>query len=233
MFEAISMEEIEKRFHEVNKSKPLPNWKKDLSRTVILEAVKMHLLRKYKDHIKKTSKPQFPNIHRDKIIEHLETLQEFRKINNTDDYIKKIEDINTDLKMIYPDKAMKANLKQGMMLGLLLNKPKKNIPSAMRNKVWRRYNNSSLIGNCTICHKPIDRDNDNWHCAHIVSEFRGGATALDNMIPSCPDCNLMMGTQNANEYSNLKYHRDLPKPIITPPQQPHFITLDINSSASS
>ena len=103
----------------------------------------------------------------------------------------------------------------------------------MRNKVWRRYNNSSLIGNCTICHKPIDRDNDNWHCAHIVSEFRGGATALDNMIPSCPDCNLMMGTQNANEYSNLKYHRDLPKPIITPPQQPHFITLDINSSASS
>jgi hypothetical protein len=210
MFESNNMEEIEKRFKNVNTNKPLPSWKKDDDRSLILQEVKKYFLEKYKDHIKKSIKPQFPNIHRDRMIEHLESLDNFKKIKNTSDYIKQIEEINESLKKIYPKRAMKANTKQGLMLGLIMNIPKKHISPRLRNQVWRKMNPNKLIGECTICKKSIDRDNDQWHCSHIKSEFNGGHTTLENLIPCCPNCNLQMGIQDANEYSRIKYNRELP-----------------------
>ena len=52
MFESNNMEEIEKRFKNVNTNKPLPSWKKDDDRSLILQEVKKYFLEKYKDHIK-------------------------------------------------------------------------------------------------------------------------------------------------------------------------------------
>jgi hypothetical protein len=209
MFESNDMDDIEKRFHQVNTNKPLPNWKKNNNRASMLEEIKGYLMNKYKEHIKKSIKPQFPNIHRDRLIDHLESLDNFKNITSTDEYIKQLEEINNSLKKIYPNKAIKANLKQGLMLGLILNMPKKTISSKLRNQVWRKYNYNTLIGECTICKKSIDRDNDAWHCAHIKSEFNGGNTVLENLIPCCPDCNLQMGIQDANKYCMAKFKREI------------------------
>ena len=169
-----------------------------------------YLMNKYKEHIKKTIKPQFPNIHRDRLIEHLEALDNFNKITSTAEYINQIEEINSSLKKIYPKKAIKANLKQGLMIGMIMNMPKKQILPRLRNQVWRKHNHNTLIGECTICKKSIDRDNDIWHCSHIKSEFNGGYTALENLIPCCPDCNLQMGIQDANKYCMAKFKREIP-----------------------
>ena len=210
MLESNDMEEIEKRFHQVNTNKPLPNWKKNNDRASMLEEIKSYLMNKYKEHIKKTIKPQFPNIHRDRLIEHLEALDNFNKITSTAEYINQIEEINSSLKKIYPKKAIKANLKQGLMIGMIMNMPKKQILPRLRNQVWRKHNHNTLIGECTICKKSIDRDNDIWHCSHIKSEFNGGYTALENLIPCCPDCNLQMGIQDANKYCMAKFKREIP-----------------------
>lgn len=211
MLESKCMSEIEKRFTQVNTNKPLPDWKKDNDRSQMLQEIKNYFSTKFKDHIKKSIKPQFPNIHRDRMIEHLESLDNFKKIKNTFDYINQIEEINESLKKIYPKRAAKSELKQGLMLGLIMNMPKKHISPRLRNQVWRKHNHNTLLGECTICKKSIDRDNDNWHCSHIKSEFNGGYTILENLIPCCPDCNLQMGIRDANEYSITKYNREIPK----------------------
>ena len=65
------------------------------------------------------------------------------------------------------------------------------------------------IGYCTVCAKEIDV----WmfHCAHIKARASGGATVRANLTPTCPSCNLSMGTQNLNEFREEHY------PSVTQP----------------
>ena len=80
---------------------------KDNDRSLLLQDVKNHFMTKYKDHIKKSIKPQFPNIHRDRLIDHLESLDDFKKINSSLEYIKQIEEINESLKKYIQKKPQK------------------------------------------------------------------------------------------------------------------------------
>lgn len=75
------------------------------------------------------------------------------------------------------------------------------ISTALRLKVWRNFNQSSLDGKCFSCTSVIHFER--WHCGHIKSHFDGGETTVENLRPICVQCNLKMGTMNLYEYMFL------------------------------
>ena len=81
---------------------------------------------------------------------------------------------------------------------------KKKISKKMRGQVWRKeYGANTNTGVCPIpnCHKNLCCETiGGWHVGHVVSEYSGGQTMLDNLRPICPGCNLDMGTENWNDY---------------------------------
>lgn len=48
---------------------------------------------------------------------------------------------------------------------------------------------------CTILCK-------NWHLDHFVSLHKGGTNRFENIVPSCPECNLMKGPLEGFEFYN-------------------------------
>ena len=49
----------------------------------------------------------------------------------------------------------------------------------------------------------MDKNEDNRHTGHIISENNGGETDITNLRPICKKCNLSMGSKNWNEYENI------------------------------
>lgn len=81
-----------------------------------------------------------------------------------------------------------------------MSKPykKKNIPKELKRQVWENTFGDKLYGKCVCCSQKI-------HCynaemAHIQAESKGGPTDVNNLLPSCMNCNRSMGTQNLNEF---------------------------------
>lgn len=75
---------------------------------------------------------------------------------------------------------------------------KKIISPKLRIQVWLKEfgNNDSGICPHINCNNIIHNGKNGFHCGHIISEFNGGETTLDNLKPICPDCNFKMGKNN-------------------------------------
>lgn len=59
------------------------------------------------------------------------------------------------------------------------------------------------------CENKINRGKNGFHCGHIVSEFNGGKTIIENLRPVCFNCNSNMNTTNWLDYEKkLKKHLD-------------------------
>ena len=80
---------------------------------------------------------------------------------------------------------------------------KKNISPKIRLTVWKNYYDDDL-SQCPFskygCENKINCGKNGFHCGHIVSEFNGGKTILDNLRPICFNCNSKMSTTNWHEY---------------------------------
>jgi len=82
---------------------------------------------------------------------------------------------------------------------------KKPIPPNLRTQVWFKFFNSNE-GMCYCCKNKINMNS--YHCGHIISEYNGGLTSLENLIPICKSCNSSMGVMNLYEYKEKFYSSD-------------------------
>ncbi len=122
--------------------------------------------------------------------------------------------------MFYKDEL--ANVKDGKIFSLINNNfldylidqeivpdhkfknIKKNITPKTRLTVWANYYGELESSPCPFskygCANKISRGKNGFHCGHIVSEFNGGKTIIDNLRPVCFNCNSAMGTTNWPDY---------------------------------
>ena len=132
--------------------------------------------------------------------------------NNTKEQITKVvKTTNTKSKLLAEVKTqVKTKVKKSRTEE---KKPKKKrrkaIPSNMRYAVWCAFfgkNGTALVeGPCYCCDQTITYEK--WHAGHIIADAVGGETSVDNLRPTCADCNLAMGTMNMFEYM---IHQKLP-----------------------
>jgi len=75
---------------------------------------------------------------------------------------------------------------------------KKVISPKLRIQVWCKEFGLVDSGVCPFnnCNNFIHNGKNGFHCGHIISEFNGGLTILDNLKPICNNCNLKMGKNN-------------------------------------
>lgn len=77
-------------------------------------------------------------------------------------------------------------------------KPKrKKIPKKTKLLVWQKINNND-VGVCYCCGDGLHKKN--MHIAHIVPHSKGGTIEVTNLVPTCMNCNLRMGTVNLYEF---------------------------------
>jgi hypothetical protein len=76
---------------------------------------------------------------------------------------------------------------------------KKMISPKLRLQVWKKEFGTDFEGYCPFyrCQNII---HNGFHCGHIISEFNGGETTLDNLKPICSECNSKMATNNWVDY---------------------------------
>lgn len=75
---------------------------------------------------------------------------------------------------------------------------KKQIPKKIKQLVWNKWiGEEKGIGECKCCEITKISQID-FSCGHIISEFNGGETTLENLLPICSLCNCSMGTTNLN-----------------------------------
>jgi len=85
-------------------------------------------------------------------------------------------------------------------------KRKKNIPKNLRKQVWKIYNKEESSAFCYCCKINKLDYMDSWECGHVIPEFNGGSSTLDNLRPICSSCNKSMGTQNMNSFIEKFYN---------------------------
>lgn len=90
-----------------------------------------------------------------------------------------------------------------------LKRTKKNIPQALRKKVWIKCVGEKFTGACYTCGSKITVYD--WHCGHVHAEAAGGETHVDNLRPVCSTCNLSMGTQNMEDFKRKHFSRSQPQ----------------------
>ena len=82
-----------------------------------------------------------------------------------------------------------------------INYKKKNIPKSLKIQVKDRdIGKNEYMGKCFVCSSVINRDN--CHIGHIIPEYKGGETKIDNLKAICISCNLSMGTNNLFEFKD-------------------------------
>jgi 5-methylcytosine-specific restriction endonuclease McrA len=72
------------------------------------------------------------------------------------------------------------------------------IPTKLRRDVFAKTN-----GRCAYCDTPLTFEEHEydwngkvissyspWHCDHVIPLSKGGKTVLQNLVPSCPSCNI-------------------------------------------
>jgi len=81
-----------------------------------------------------------------------------------------------------------------------INKKKK-IPDKLRSNVWDKYNGKKTEAMCYCCNSPPKLHiNSSWDCAHVKAESLGGNLSIDNLRPTCGNCNKTMGVTNLYDY---------------------------------
>lgn len=78
--------------------------------------------------------------------------------------------------------------------------PKKQIPKKLKEAVWNK-NIGIYIGvaKCLCCNTTKNQQMS-FNCGHIISEFNGGETKLNNLLPICALCNNSMYTKNIGDF---------------------------------
>lgn len=75
------------------------------------------------------------------------------------------------------------------------------ISPALRDRVWKIYNGSSLTGTCPWCNSEITKKD--CHLAHDLAHSKGGDETVENLYPCCGRCNLSMGTKTYEEWKKI------------------------------
>ncbi|MHA2082199.1 MAG: HNH endonuclease [Candidatus Thorarchaeota archaeon] len=78
--------------------------------------------------------------------------------------------------------------------------PRKTIPSAIRNTVWKNEYGDAASGKCPITACNTVLTPGDWQCGHIISHYNGGKIKVDNLRPICAQCNNDMSSRNWDEY---------------------------------
>ena len=74
--------------------------------------------------------------------------------------------------------------------------------------IWGKYIGLAVgKSTCIVC-KDTEILQSKFHGGHIVSEYNGGETTLDNILPICSGCNTSMGTTNMTEYVANHYPKN-------------------------
>jgi len=75
---------------------------------------------------------------------------------------------------------------------------KKTISPKLRIQVWKKQFNNKDEEYCPFyrCKNIIHNGLNGFHCGHVISEFNGGETTLDNLRPICSSCNSRMSSTN-------------------------------------
>jgi len=76
---------------------------------------------------------------------------------------------------------------------------KTKIPKAVRDILWKNYFGDNMKGKCYCCKQEISYQD--FHCAHVIPESKGGKTNIDNLRATCKTCNLSCGSKNLDEFS--------------------------------
>lgn len=77
---------------------------------------------------------------------------------------------------------------------------KKQIPAAVKRKVWAKHIGEDVGKTKCLCCKLTDISQMSFSCGHIISDAKGGKITIDNLKPICTSCNSSMGTKNMNEF---------------------------------
>lgn len=84
---------------------------------------------------------------------------------------------------------------------------KKNITPKLRLSVWKNSYGDNETSLCPFakygCENKISRGKNGFNCGHVISEFNGGETTVQNLKPICFNCNNKMGTRNWPEYEKI------------------------------
>lgn len=86
---------------------------------------------------------------------------------------------------------------------------KKSIPKPLKNQVWEVYVGNDIARTKCLCCNHNEILMNNFHCAHVIAESKGGETNLKNLRPICATCNLSMKTENMFEYKKRCGFSDL------------------------
>ena len=76
---------------------------------------------------------------------------------------------------------------------------RKKIPQSLRQATWLSHCGRVYETTCRCC-LVARMTVFNFHCAHVISVARGGATNLQNLTPTCSTCNLSMGPVNLIQF---------------------------------
>lgn len=69
------------------------------------------------------------------------------------------------------------------------------IPAAVKNAVWDRWNGRLGFAPCFCCRRQEIRMSS-FHCGHVVARSKGGSDEVENLRPICQSCNSSMGSCN-------------------------------------
>jgi hypothetical protein len=138
---------------------------------------------------------------------------DFESANFTYNWLIKYKDlINNNDKIFYKDE--KDSVKNGVVFTLknnnfcdyLINrnvkpvhkfkKDKKRITKKLKKEVWIREFGSKKEGKCPYKNcKNLIYYHD-YSCGHVISEYNGGETSIENLRPMCYGCNNKLGKRN-------------------------------------
>jgi len=83
---------------------------------------------------------------------------------------------------------------------------KKKIPAVIRRMVWDRYIGEEIGKSVCYSCKKTEISQMNFICGHVISEYEGGRTTVDNLRPICQICNLSMGTMNMDKFMDNYFY---------------------------
>lgn len=232
LYNLTSEQEMHELFMKVNGSRPSVIMKSTTSQ-MKMNHVRKYLITKYNSYITKSKNPHRPNINLDLLIYKMEEEDIFDDMNH-EDIIAKIEHLNEMYIYSRPDnlkdydtmmlKCRQKNPVDVFVLGMFKNNAwvkqlkdknmsiiniRQKVNKKLRNMTWKKRNGNSLTGSCYVCNTDIDYDV--FECAHVVSVFEGGDNTLDNLEPTCRQCNNDMGTINLNDYKSelITYNKNI------------------------
>lgn len=82
----------------------------------------------------------------------------------------------------------------------------RSVPKGLREQLWRREFGGTSTGTCVACRKATITS-FNFEAAHVRAYAAGGATVLDNLRPTCRQCNRDCGTMDLDRFIR-EYHSD-------------------------